>query len=268
MKIGYIQMTPVWGDKDQNLATADRLIRNQNADLLVLPEFFNTGYLFLDRDEVIEVAESVPDGMTTQRLKDIASETDTYLVAGLPEIFNDTLYNSAVLVAPNGNIGTYRKTHLFDREKEFFEPGDTGFHIWQVEDIRLGIMICFDWIYPESARTLALMGADVIAHPSNLVLPYCPEAMVTRCLENRLFAITCNRSGSEDRNGNSLNYIGNSRIIAPNGNVLSAAGSELESVSVVDIDVSEARMKSVTPNNSLLKDRRSKHYFVENPCHW
>ncbi|MFO0767873.1 MAG: nitrilase-related carbon-nitrogen hydrolase [Nitrospiraceae bacterium] len=92
-------------------------------------------------------------------------------------------------------LGCYRKTHLFFEETLFFDPGDSGFQVWDVGGAKVGVMICFDWFYPESARTLALMGADIIAHPSNLVLPHCPDSMVTRCLENRVFSITANRIG-------------------------------------------------------------------------
>jgi len=122
-------------------------------------------------------------------------------------------------------------------------------------------MICFDWFYPESARTLALKGADIIAHPSNLVLPHCPDAMVTRCLENRVFAVTCNRIGSEERAGKKrLTYIGNSEVVNPAGNILwRAAGNQVD-LSVVEIDPSEAREKRITPFNDLLAARRPEHY--------
>src|SRR5919202_6692477 len=120
-----------------------------------------------------------------------------YLVAGLAELHSERCYNSAVVLGPSGFIGTYRKTHLFFEETLLFAPGDTGFPVWQAGGAKIGVMICFDWFYPEAARTLALKGAEVLCHPSNLVLPYCPDAMVTRCLENHLFSVTANRIGSE-----------------------------------------------------------------------
>ena len=117
---------------------------------------------------------------------------------------------------PQGFIGCYRKTHLFFEETLFFTPGDTGFHVWDIGPAKIGIMVCFDWYYPESARTLALKGADIIRHPSNLVLPNCPDSMPVRCLENRVFAVTCNRIGNEARGGkDQLTYIGNSEVVTP-----------------------------------------------------
>ena len=95
-------------------------------------------------------------------------------MAGLPERAGAHCFNSAVVVGPKGFIGCYRKTHLFFEETIFFTPGDTGFHVWDIGVAKVGVMICFDWFYPEAARTLALQGADIIAHPSNLVLPHCP----------------------------------------------------------------------------------------------
>ena len=113
-----------------------------------------------------------------------------HVVVGLAERAQDHLYNSAVLIGPNGYIGTYRKIHLFFEETLWFTPGNTGFQVWDIGQAKVGLLVCFDWFYPEAARTLALQGADILCHPSNLVLPHCPDAMVTRCLENHVFAIT------------------------------------------------------------------------------
>ena len=84
-------------------------------------------------------------------------------------------------------------------KKLWFTPGNTGFNVFQTGIGPVGIMICFDWLFPESMRTLALQGAQVIAHPANLVLPHCPSAMPIRCLENKVYAITVNRTGREQR---------------------------------------------------------------------
>ena len=126
---------------------------------------------------------------------------------------------------------------------------------------KVGLMICFDWYYPESARTLALKGAEIICHPSNLVLPHCPDAMVTRCLENRVFAITANRIGTEARGGKPpLTFIGNSEVVAPRGKILQRAPRDREEVAVVEIDPAEAADKVLNPYNDLLRDRRIELY--------
>jgi predicted amidohydrolase len=122
-------------------------------------------------------------------------------------------------------------------------------------------MVCFDWFYPEAARTLALKGADILCHPSNLVLPFCPDGMVTRCLENRVFSITANRIGAEARGGKKpLTFIGTSEVVTPNGRVLERAPRDQDAVAVVEIDPSEARNKALNPYNDLLADRRPALY--------
>src|SRR5256885_5933500 len=261
MKVGYFQFAPVFGDITRNLSTMSHRLSTVECDLMVLPELFNTGYQFVSVDEVRAMAEEIPGGPTTERLRKLAAERGLHLVAGLAERAGDRLYNSAVLVGPAGLIGVYRKTHLFFEENLFFSPGDTGFPVFDIGPARVGLMVCFDWFYPESARTLALKGADIIAHPSNLVLPHCPDAMVTRCLENRVFAVTCNRIGSEERAGKKrLTYIGNSEVVNPAGNILRRAAGNQVDLSVVEIDPFEAREKRITPFNDLLAARRPEHY--------
>ena len=261
VNIGFYQFNPVFGEIKRNLDTVSNRLSQVQCDLMVLPELFASGYQFISKQEVQELAEPVPDGPTTQRLIELAQERRMVVVAGLPERDGAHCYNSAVIVAPSGFLGCYRKTHLFDEETLFFSPGDTGFQVWDVGMAKIGIMVCFDWFYPESARTLALKGADIICHPSNLVLPHCPQAMVTRCLENRVFSITANRIGSEERGGRKrLTYIGQSEIVSPGGAILSRAPSEEESLCVLDIDPHQARDKSLNPYNDLLRDRRTQFY--------
>jgi len=120
-------------------------------------------------------------------------------------------------------------------------------------------MICFDWYYPESARTLALKGVQLIVHPANLVLPYCPDAMVTRCLENHVYSATANRVGSEDRGGTSLSFIGMSEIVTPEGDIIVRMGTE-PGISAVDIDLKTADMKMINQYNSILEGRKPDQY--------
>ena len=187
-----------------------------------------------------------------------AKAKGAFIVAGLAERVGKKAYNSAVLVGPKGLVGTYRKAHLFWDEKKIFARGDTPFKVYRAGKVRVGMMICFDWLFPEAARTLALLGADVICHPSNLVLPYCPAAMITRSLENRVFTITANRVGTEERvPGKKLKFIGSSQVTSPYGEVLVRAGSKKEEAASVEIDHLMARSKRITPLNDIFKDRRT-----------
>jgi len=158
-------------------------------------------------------------------------------------------------------MGLYRKTHLFFEETLYFTPGDTGFKVWDTPVGRIGIMICFDWFFPESMRSLALSGAEVVAHPSNLVLPFCPDAMPVRCLENRVFAITANRIGTESRKEDqTLTFIGKSEIVSPKGEILIRASDDSEAIMIADIDPAQANDKQLNPYNDVLKDIRPEYY--------
>lgn len=261
MRVGYYQNNPEFGKIAENLDRIAARLDGTDADLIVLPELCASGYQFVSQDEVGRLAEPIPDGPTTKRLCEIAKRKQMVIVAGLPERAGASHYNSAVIVGPQGLIGSYRKTHLFFEETLHFTPGDTGFHVWDIGAARIGVMICFDWYYPEAARTLALKGADIICHPSNLVLPNCPDSMPVRCLENRVFAVTCNRTGMEERGGKDrLTYIGNSEITTPRGVILHRASRDQEELCVREIDPAEARDKSLTRYNDLLRDRRESLY--------
>lgn len=263
MKAGFYQFNPAFGKKEENFKKLLLAVRDADMDLLVLPEFFATGYRFISRDEVAELSERIPDGETIEALAALSRQKNLYIVAGLPEKDGERFFNSAVLTGPHGFIGTYRKTHLYFEEKLYFSPGDSGFKVWETEVGRIGVMICFDWFFPESMRALALMGADIIAHPSNLVLPWCPRAMPVRSLENRVFAITANRTGVERRkDGQSLRFIGQSQITSPTGDILIRATENNEELSVVEIDPHTARNKSLNPLNDLFKDRRPEMYNI------
>ena len=222
--------------------------------------FFNSGYLFTAKSELLDAAEAIPGGNTCRQLFTFAEKYQTAIIAGMPEVNNNLFYNSSVLIKPDGDYTLYRKTHLFDRETLFFEPGNTGFQVTKYKDINIGMMICFDWFFPESARCLSLMGADVIAHPANLVLPFCPDAMITRCIENRVFAITCNRVGTETKGIYSLSYIGKSQIVSPGGIILANADSSETVAKSATINVSESRNKKIADYNHLFADRRVTFY--------
>ena len=260
---GFLQFNPDFGNKEDNLKKVAASLSNLTGTvhLLVLPEFFATGYQFISREEVEDLSEKIPEGETTQVLTRIAKEKTLYIVAGLPEQSNGKYFNSAVLIGPDGYTGTYRKTHLFFEEKKYFTPGDTGFKVWRTDIGKIGIMICFDWFFPESMRALALNGAEVIGHPANLVMPYCPAAMPIRCLENRVFSVTANRSGNEKRKrGQGLHFIGPSLIGTPEGKTLVNAPSDTDVLMTADIDLSLARNKSINSFNDIFRDRRPEMY--------
>jgi predicted amidohydrolase len=258
MLLGVVQTNPEFGRITHNIECALSLMERDHADLYVLPELFNCGYNFIDNKEVETLAESI-EGKTFQQITRWAKSHRSFVVYGFAER-SDMFYNSAAIIGPGGLIGVYRKVHLFDREKLFFAPGNIGFPVFELPFGRIGVMICFDWFFPESARTLALKGAQIIAHPANLVLPHCPDAMITRSLENHVFTATANRIGREDRGGNDMRFIGSSQIVAHNGSILTHIEANEEQLSVVEIDLRRANDKSLNSRNDLFTDRQTEQY--------
>jgi len=261
MRIGIVQSSPVFGEVEGNLTGCFDLMSPHTADLWVLPELFATGYQFLSPDESRELAELVPDGVTTQTLIAYAVRNECSIVAGLPELDGDDVYNAAVLVGPDGFLARYRKIHLFYEEKINFTPGDLPFPVIDIGIATIGMMVCFDHLFPESARSLALQGADVIAHPANLVLPdLAQRTMSIRALENGVYTATANRVGTEARTNESLTYTGQSQVIGPDGEALVRLSQDKVEVAVVEIDLTKARDKAITVHNDKLADRRPDLY--------
>jgi predicted amidohydrolase len=261
VKVGFMQFSPLFGRKEENIERVINSLRGAKADLLVLPELFSTGYLFLNEEELRRSAETIPDGPTVSKFLELAKKQRTNLVFGIAETADDKLFNSSVLVTAKGDCFVYRKLHLFDREKSLFSPGDKELEVFDIGEAKIGMMICFDWIFPEVARSLALKGADIICHPSNLILPHCQDAMVTRCLENRVFAITSNRAGTEKRGEEKLTFTGKSQIVDPKGRILAQASASEDKMCIIEIDPFLAKDKKVTPNNHIFEDRRTDFYL-------
>jgi predicted amidohydrolase len=259
--VGLAQFNPARRDVAHNIATLHRLLDGVSADLLVLPELANSGYLYAAPADLAPYAEPGDgSGPFLSALIGLAGRTRGAIVAGFAESAPEGLYNAAAAVDASGVLQVYRKTHLFAGEKDLFLPGDTGFGVFTHCGVRIGMMVCFDWFFPESARTLALRGAQIIAHPANLVLPYCQTAMVTRCLENRVFAVTTNRYGTETLPDQSLTFTGASQVMSPLGQRLLEAPEAGDCVTVVEIDPSLADDKRITGRNDLFADRRPELY--------
>ncbi|CAN5567388.1 apolipoprotein N-acyltransferase [soil metagenome] len=270
LQIWALQTNPAYLAPSQNCRQLGVQLHNklQDAeapDLVVLPELFATGYFFNSREDLAKVAEPLGEGRVFDWLRTMAADLGTAFVAGYPERSGKQYYNSAVIVHPDGAITNYRKTHLYYKEKLYFTPGDSGFVVTDIQtreglSYRLGVMVCFDWYFPESARTLALEGADVIAHPSNLVRPNCPQAMPIRALENHVFTVTANRIGAETAHNETLRFIGQSLICSPTGQVLASAPADEPAMINAAINPHESRDRQLTAHNHLFGDRRTEHY--------
>jgi len=214
---------------------------------------------------LVSLAETFPEGPLCERLLAWSRTTGGMIVAGFAEREGERVYNAAAVVADGRPLGTYRKLHLFGFEGEVFDVSQRPLEVFEHGGLRVGVMVCFDWIFPEAARSLALQGADVIAHPSNLVLPgWCQQAMLVRALENRVYTVTANRVGAEHRAPRpELRFTGRSRMAGPTGHALADGPEQGTTVLKVEIDVSVSRCKTIASGNDILAERRPELYRMD-----
>jgi len=259
MNVGFIQFSPTLGDMDANIKKIESFADHfKTADLLVLPELCNSGYNFKSSKQAYDSSEEIEKSEFIKFLDSTCKENNLYIASGFNERDGKDLYNSSVLIGPEGFIGKYRKLHLFMNEKEYFKPGNTGLPVFDIGICKVGMLVCFDWMFPEVWRILAIKGADIICHPSNLVLPgLCQRAIPIHSLTNRIYIITANRIGTED----DLTFTGLSTISNPKGEVLYQTSENKEEVKTIHIDISLARDKKVTPSNDIFGDRRPEEYI-------
>jgi predicted amidohydrolase len=269
MKIGLLQFKPIFGKVKENIKSIENLQAGKEFDLLVLPELANSGYLFASMDEVEALSEFPEDGIFCNALKNISAKKNAHVVSGFAEKADEAgkmrFYNSSILIYPDGRYYIYRKIHLFYEEKLWFSPGNIQLEVHSIsgrgyENVGVGMMICFDWFFPETARTLALRGAQIICHSSNLVMPYCQKAMPVRALENHVFTVTSNRIGKEICGGKEMKFTGGSVILNPKGDYLFKGSQDKEELAVIEIDPAFALNKNINSRNNIFKDRRSEFY--------
>jgi predicted amidohydrolase len=260
IRAGYGQFDVRFGDWEANAAAIARIVGSVEADLLIFPELAMRGYEFTSQEEAVELAEPFGSGRTSEFARDLAATHGTALVIGYSERADAGAYNACLLALPDGRLHNYRKIQLFNREKIWFLPGDRPGEVIATPLGRIGMMICSDWLFPEVARSLAIRGAQIIAHPANLILPWCQRAMFARCLENRVYGITANRIGSENRAGRTLTYTGGSQVMSPMGETLVSAPADAEHAGVVEIQPALADDKTLMHRNDLIADRRPEMY--------
>lgn len=245
MKIAGVQMDVTLADKERNLNRIEDRLREaarHGARLVVFPECAVTGYCFESLAEAQSVAEPI-SGPSIRRLEAMCRTNEVFAVVGSVEADGPRVFNVCVLVGPQGLLGMYRKIHLPHLGLDNFStPGDRPFQVWQAGPVRLGMNICYDVSFPESARVMALAGADLIVLPTNwppgagCVACYAPN---TRAMENHVYYIAVNRVGEE----RGFRFIGQSRICEPYGNTIASADEAGETILDAEIDPALARNK-------------------------
>ena len=270
VKIACIQMEPEVGKKDHNVSRSVEMIgeaAGNGASLVVLPELCNSGYVFETREEAFALAEPVPGGPTTEAWSAIAAEHKLHIVAGINERDGQALYNTSVVIGPEGYIGTFRKVHLWNAENLFFEPGNLGFPVFKTSVGRIGSFICYDGWFPESYRLCALQGADIVCIPTNWVpIPGQDkgrEAMANILVmaaahSNSVFVAAADRVGVERKQP----FVGQSLIASYTGWPIGGpASADKEEIIYAEANLADARRKrNWNEYNQVLRDRRSDVY--------
>jgi len=254
---GYFQFCPVLGDADANIKILEQAFHSASLpDILVLPELANSGYNFSSAEEARSYSETMDNSSFLEFLRETSRKRNIYIVSGFNENDNNQIYNTAIMTGPEGITGKYRKVHLFMNEKDYFTPGDLGFPVFRTELGFLGMLVCFDYIFPEAWRIIGMKGASIICHPSNLVTPYAQKVIPAHSIINRVFVITANRTGTEG----DLTFTGQSFIADPDGNIFCKASENETVLNIREIDPARSDNKMITARNHVFNDRRPGSY--------
>ena len=274
LTVAVAQYAPAVGDLRGNLEVGSAWVRRAaeaGAQLVVLPELATSGYTFHSEPEAAAAAEALDGDGAIAAWQALCRELQLYVVAGVNERVSDqTRFNSAVLLGPEGRVGLYRKAHLFFEESRYFQPGDLPFPVFDLPFGRVGMLVCYDLWFPEAARALALQGADLIAVPTNWVANFRRRpvddhgwtmgnyAAVGVATQNQVFVAAADRIGEE----RGVRFVGCSCVVAPDGSMLAGpAAPDRETLLVVRVDLADAqRAKARTPLNHTLRDRRPDLY--------
>lgn len=268
--VACLQFEPLIGEMERNRQSGIALIEqaaDKGAQLIVLPELSDSGYVFETRVEAYQLASEVESSPTIEQWCDVAKRRGIYIVGGFCERAGEVLYNSAAVIGPDGLIGIYRKLHLWGAEALYFERGNLGVPVFTTRIGRISALICYDGWFPEAWRIAALQGADIVCVPTNWVpMPAQPEGQMSMsnilCMaaahSNSLFVAAACRIGVERKQP----FIGQSLIINHEGwPVAGPAGEDDECILIADVNLADARrQRSLNSFNQLMRDRRTDVY--------
>ena len=259
--VALVQLKVFDGDKKTNLSRYRKLLVTNMAklehppvDIIVLPELFDTGYAY---EKYSTLAEEVGHGISFKSLQETAIKYNSYVIAGYLEKYKEKFFDSVMILNRRGElVANYRKTHLFQSEREHFSEGNT-FALIETDFGRIGVAICYELRFPEVARLLTLKGAKIIFYPAAWPIPRIEHWKIlgaARAIENQVFIVLVNRVGA----GTLYHYFGESMVIDPWGDIIAGAG-EFERVVFAKIEF--AFINKSRELITSLKDRRSDLYI-------
>lgn len=277
VKVAATQMACTW-DREETLAKADRMVhkaKEDGANIILLQELFETPYFCqLEKYEYFDLATTVESNPAILHFREVARELSVVLPISFYEKAGNVAFNSLVVIDADGSVlQTYRKTHIPDghcyEEKFYFSPGDTGFQVWDTKYGRIGVGICWDQWFPETARSLALLGAELLFFPTAIgsepILNIDSSEHWRRCMQGHAAAniipvIASNRIGTETEEESSMTFYGKSFIADETGAVVKAASTDKEEILVEEFDLDEIAEKR--RNWGIYRDRRPNMYGV------
>jgi len=248
VKVAAVQMNPKITKNADNLDKIRSEITTaakNGANLVVFPECALSGYVFSSREEALPFAESIP-GTSTEKMVACCRNSGVHVVVGLLEKDGDKCYNGAVLIGPEGLVGKYRKIHLpYLGVDRFIDAGNEPFQVYRTPVGNIGVHICYDSTFPESARIMTLLGADIIVLSTNF--PKGRDKLIdylvnTRSMENGVHYVVANRVGAE----RGVEFLGRSKIIRATGTTLAEASRDKEEIIYAEVSLAEARRKRIT----------------------
>ncbi len=283
VKIAAVQMRCT-EEREENIARAEEMVRRAAADganIILLPELFETPYFCQQKNyDFYFLAERTEDNPAVKRFMQVAKETGTVIPVSFYEKYGNTFFNSIAIIDADGSLmGIYRKSHIpddhFYQEKFYFTPGDTGFKVWPTKFGTIGVGICWDQWFPEAARCMALMGADMLLYPTAIgsepilecdSMPHWRRAMQGHSAANLIPVIAANRVGKEDvtpspenqNQSSALTFYGSSFITDVTGEIIAGADRTSETVISAVTDLDENR--EFRQSWGVFRDRRPELY--------
>lgn len=273
--VAATQMSCTW-DREATLAKAEKLVREaaaKGANIILLQELFETPYFCQRHDfEYMDLATTPEENPAVKRFQKVAKELDVVIPVSFFERAGNAAFNSIAIIDADGTVlGKYRKTHIPDgmpyAEKFFFTPGDTGFKVWKTKYATIGVGICWDQWFPEAARCMALLGAEILFYPTAIgsepVLQTDSKPHWQRCMQGHAAAnimpvVASNRIGHEVQKNSEMTFYGSSFIADETGGLVAEADRETEGVITAEFDLDAIAQKR--REWGVFRDRRPEMY--------
>ena len=278
VKVAATQMS-CSGSIEGNIAKADVLVReaaDKGAQIILLQELFETPYFCQkEKSDYYVYATELEQNKAVQHFRQVAKELQVVLPISFYEKKNYARYNSLAVIDANGDVlGKYRKSHIPDgpgyEEKFYFNPGDTGFKVWNTRYAKIGVGVCWDQWYPEAARCMALMGAELLFYPTAIgsepqdgaidSKDHWQTCMLGHAAANLIPVVASNRIGVEEDEDSSITFYGSSFIAGPQGNKVTEAGRAEATVLVAEFDLDQLEMQRL--EWGIFRDRRPDLYRI------